>query len=96
MPIIGIAIDFLLQIAFWLLIARFIIDWVTVLARAYRPSGIVAALFEIVYSLTDPAIRALRSAIPPIRIGQVSLDISIILLLLLLRFLRSINAMIFF
>lgn len=96
MPIIGIAIDFLLQLAFWLLIARFIIDWVALLARDYRPSGIVAALFEVVYTLTDPAIRSLRSVIPPVRIGQVSLDISIILLLLLLRFLRSINAMIFF
>ena len=96
MPVIGIAIDYILQLAFWLLIARFIIDWVAVLARNYRPTGIVAALFEIVYSLTDPAIRSLRSVIPPVRIGQVSLDISIILLLLLLRFLRSINAAIFF
>jgi YggT family protein len=43
----------------------------------------VAAIgVEAVYVATDPPLRLLRRLVPPIQIGKVSLDLSIILLLL--------------
>lgn len=96
MSVIGSTIDAVLLFAIMAVIARFIIEWVSFLARDFRPSGILAALFELIYTLTDPAMRAMRKVIPPIRLGQVMLDLSAIVLLLGLNILRGINAAIFF
>lgn len=63
-----------------LLFARFIIDWVMVFARSWRPTGLVAALFELVYSATDPPLRLLRRVIPPLRLGSFALDVAFLLL----------------
>lgn len=69
--VLGVLYLFLL-----LLIIRFVADWVQVLARDWHPHGLVAALLEIVYSATDPPIRALRRVLPPLRVGSVALDLS--------------------
>ena len=60
-----------LQLYLLVLLARIVVDWVQVLARDYRPRGPMLVLFEVVYTLTDPPLRALRRVIPPLRIGQV-------------------------
>lgn len=63
------------------LLARLVLDWIRAYARDYRPSGVVLVLFEVVYTLTDPPVKALRRLIPPLRIGAVALDLSLMLLL---------------
>jgi YggT family protein len=62
------------------LIARIVIDLLQLFARDYRPSGIVLVLFEIVFSITDPPVKALRKVIPPLRIGAVAFDLAILVL----------------
>lgn len=64
------------------LIARLVLEWVQVLAREWQPRGIVLVIAEGVYSLTDPPLRALRRVIPPLRLGQVSLDLAFLVLML--------------
>ncbi|WP_299299815.1 YggT family protein [uncultured Brachybacterium sp.] len=66
-----------------LLITRLVLEWIQSYAREYRPSGLVLVLFELVYTLTDPPVLALRRLIPPLRIGAVSLDLSLMILLVL-------------
>lgn len=66
-----------------LLLARLVLEWIQSYAREYRPSGLVLVLFEVVYTLTDPPVLALRRLIPPLRIGAVALDLSLMLLLVL-------------
>ncbi len=63
-----------------LLFVRLIMDYVMMFARSYRPSGAVAAVLELAYSATDPPLKALRRVIPPLRLGQVSIDLSFIVL----------------
>ena len=63
-----------------LLFVRFIIDWVMVFARNWRPSGLAAAVLELAYSATDPPLRLLRRLIPPLRLGSFALDIAFLLL----------------
>jgi YggT family protein len=65
------------------LIGRFIIDWVQVLARSWRPSGVVLVVAEGIYTVTDPPLRALRKVIPSPSLGGVRLDLSFLLLMLL-------------
>jgi len=76
MAAVGSIIYFALWVAVLLLIARFVLDWVQMLARQWRPRGAVAVLCEGIYSVTDPPLRAVRGVIPPMRLGSVMLDLS--------------------
>jgi len=69
-----------LWVFFGLLWVRFIVDWVMVLARSWRPTGAAVVLLEMTYSATDPPLRALRRFLPPLRLGSIALDIAFILL----------------
>ena len=79
-------------IAMW---ARFILDWVRLLARRWRPRGFALVLAEASYTVTDPPIRLVRRVVPPLRIGGAALDFawSIVLLacLILMAVVRAIG-----
>lgn len=66
------------------LIARAVLDWISVLSRDFRPRGFVLIIANLLYTLTDPPLRALRRVIPPLRLGAVALDMGFIVLLLIL------------
>lgn len=72
----------LLYLFLILMFARLVLDWVQVLAREWQPRGPVLVMAEVVYSITDPPLRALRRVIPPLRIGQISLDLAFLVLML--------------
>jgi YggT family protein len=40
---------------------------------------------EIIYTITDPPLRALRKVIPPLKIGSVSIDLSFLVLFVLVN-----------
>ena len=82
MAAVGQIIWFFLWVAIVLLLARFVLDWVQLLARSWRPQGWVAALCEALYSITDPPLRAVRGVIPPMRLGGAALDLSPMILLI--------------
>lgn len=65
----------LVQIYTYVLWARFILEWVRVLNPRFRPRGVLLMLFELVFTLTDPPIKMFRRVLPPIRLGQISLDL---------------------
>lgn len=67
------------QLVMW---GRFIIDWIRVLSRNFRPRGPIAVAVELVYTVTDPPIRMFRRMLPPIRLGQVALDLGWLLTML--------------
>ena len=73
-----------------LLFARFVVDWVMVLARSWRPSGLVAAALELVYTTTDPPLKAVRKVIPPLNLGSIRLDLGFMVLLIAVVVLRNI------
>jgi YggT family protein len=78
--IAAIIATYVLWIFIGLMFVRLIIDWVMVFAHNFRPSGIVAALLEIAYTVTDPPLRGLRRLIPPLRLGNASVDLAFIVL----------------
>ena len=79
----------LLQIFFFLLIARLVLDYVQMFARSWRPTGVVLVLAEIIYSITDPPLKALRRVIPPLRIGGIALDLSFLVVIILVQLLAA-------
>ena len=65
------------------LLARFIIDWVQVLARSWRPTRHRRwRCARRIFTITDPPLRAIRGVIPPIRMGGAMLDLSPMVLLI--------------
>lgn len=72
------------------LFLRIIIDYVRMFARSWRPNTFLLAIFEIIYTVTEPPMRFVRRFIPPLRIGGVALDLSFIVILIAINLLQSI------
>lgn len=64
-----------------ILVIRFVFDIVQSFARDWRPRGIVLVLAELVYTVTDPPLRALRRVIPPLSLGAIRLDLAFAVLM---------------
>jgi YggT family protein len=82
----------LLLVFLVLLFARLVVDWVMVLARSWRPHGLVAAGLEVVYATTDPPLKALRRVIPPLNLGSIRLDLGFYILLIAVTILRGVTS----
>ena len=67
-----------------IILARVVIETTRQFARAWRPVGVAAVGFELVYLATDPPVKALRRLVPPLQLGGVSVDLSILILLLII------------
>jgi YggT family protein len=91
MQIVGSIIHVLLFTFIALLWIRFIVDWVQVFARSWSPRGVLLVILEVVYSVTDPPIKALRRVIPPLRIGNFALDLSFLIVLVAAYVLLRVN-----
>lgn len=83
MTVVGSIIELVVWLYIVILLARLVADWVQMFARSWSPRGPVLVGLEFVYSLTDPPMRLLRRLIPPLRVGGMSLDLSILLVLLI-------------
>lgn len=82
MSVVGVVVQAVCEVLFFLLLARLVFDYVFMFARNWRPSGVVVVLLEVIYSVTDPPLKALRRVIPPLRLGSVSLDLGFLVLII--------------
>ncbi|MBN4927906.1 YggT family protein [Hoyosella rhizosphaerae] len=64
------------------LIGRVVVEFIKMFARDWYPTGAVATILEILFAITDPPINFLRRVIPPIPLGTVRLDLSVLILLI--------------
>ena len=81
---------YLLPVFLVMLFLRLIFEYVFLLARNFRPSGLLVLLLELIYTVTDPPLKALRRVLPPLRIGGVSLDLAFLVLFILVTILRGV------
>ena len=90
--VVKFALSLVLQLFFYALICRLVLDWIQVLAREWRPRGPILFFAEAVYSVTDPSLKFLRRLIPPLSLGAVRLDMAFLVLILAVGFLQSLVA----
>ena len=90
MSVVATIALYLLYIFVGLMFVRLIVDWTMVFARSWRPTGAVAAVLEIAYSVTDPPLRALRRVLPPLRLGSVAIDLAFIVVFIVAYVLISV------
>ncbi len=72
MVVIGLA----LQLYSLVVLARLVLSWITVPA-----TGPLATAYGWIYLVTEPPLQAIRSVVPPVRMGAGALDLSPIILL---------------
>ena len=83
-------IALVLWVCFILVWLRLIVEVTRMFAQRWRPAGVAAIGIEIVYSSTDLALRPLRRLLPPLRLGTVSLDLSVPILIIAILALRAV------
>jgi YggT family protein len=77
-------IDTLISIYIWLLIAQAILSWLLAFGVVNRYNRGIALAGDFLYRITEPALRPIRNFLP--NLGGI--DISPVILILLLLFLR--------
>lgn len=92
MTVLVVALWWALQLYFWLMIARFVVDLVLSVNPSWRPRGLILVLTEIVMTLTDPPLKLVRRFIKPVRMGSISLDFGWTLVLLAISLLQNLLA----
>ena len=78
---VGSILRFVLFLFFIVLLGRLVLDWVQAFARQWRPRGALLVVAELIYTVTDPPLRALRKVIPPLTLGSVRLDLAFLVLM---------------
>lgn len=79
--IVASVIRFAVFLFFVILLGRLVLDWVQAFARDWRPRGPILVVAEVVYTITDPPLKALRKAIPPLTLGTLRLDLAFLVLM---------------
>lgn len=67
------------------LFARIILSWFPI-----APGGLLAQIFSVLYTVTEPVLGPIRRAIPPIGMGGMGLDLSPIIVIIGTRVLAGI------
>jgi YggT family protein len=78
-----------LEIYFYALIGRLILDLFISFRPGFRPRGPLLVLSEVVFTVTDPPLKFLRKFIKPVSLGAISLDFAWTLLALGVIVLRN-------
>jgi YggT family protein len=83
MSIVFVGVYIALQVFIIIMWIRLILDFVMSMNREFRPRGFGLVVAEAVFTVTDPPIKAVRRVVPPLRIGNVAIDLawSIVMLL---------------
>ena len=90
--VVKLVLGLVLQLFFYVLICRLILDWIRALAREWRPRGVVLVFAEVIYTVTDPPLKFLRRLIPPLSWGSIRLDMAFLVLILVVYLLQSLVA----
>ncbi len=90
MTLVWGVVGYVIYLYILLVLARICLEITRQFARSWRPVGVAAIGVEMVYVSTDPPIRALRRLVPPLRLGSVSLDLSVIIVLIVLFVLQRV------
>lgn len=89
MTLLGQILSFALQIFFYFMLARFIVELVMSFNRSWRPSGLLLPILDITYTVTDPPLKFVRRFVPPLQLGPIALDLAWTIVLFAVLILQS-------
>ncbi|AGF72887.1 hypothetical protein A605_09425 [Corynebacterium halotolerans YIM 70093 = DSM 44683] len=88
--LLGTILYIVLRLFALILIARIVIEMIQSFSRNFQPPRWFIMVAEPLFVITDPPVKALRRVIPPLRLGNVALDLSVIVLFIVLSILTSV------
>ncbi|WP_297452274.1 YggT family protein [uncultured Corynebacterium sp.] len=80
----------LLKLFTYLLLARIVIEMIQSFSRSWRPGAVFSSVGEVIFVITDPPVKLLRRLIPPMPMGSVMVDMSVLVLFFILMILRMV------
>lgn len=92
---LGSILLILLRLFSMLLVWRILIEMIQSFSRNFRPPRWFAMFGEVIFMITDPPVKALRRIIPPVRMGGVALDVSVIALFFIIIVLQLLVQVVF-
>ncbi|WP_018297073.1 YggT family protein [Corynebacterium lubricantis] len=92
---LGAILYALVRIYTLIVIVRLIIEMIQSFSRRFSPPRWFMVIAEFFFVLTDPPIRALRRVIPPLKLGGVALDVSVLVLFFALQIITLIIVSVF-
>ena len=95
MTAFGIILFSLLRLYTLVLIIRIIIEMIQSFSRQFNPPRWFMVIAEPLFVITDPPVKALRRIIPPMQMGGVALDLSVLVLFIILQVLQFIVQIVF-
>ena len=78
-------VDTLIDIYIWLLIAQAVLSWLLAFGVVNRYNRVVTSASDFLWRITEPLLRPIRSVLPDLG----GIDISPVILILVLYFLRD-------
>ncbi|ALA67633.1 YggT family protein [Corynebacterium lactis] len=78
----------LLQLFTYLLLARIVIEMIQSFSRSWRPGRVFSSIGEVIFVITDPPVKLLRRLIPPMPMGGLMMDMSVLVLFFILMIAR--------
>jgi len=84
-----LVIDLALNLYIWILIAAAILSWLVVFNVVNTRNPVVASIGEFLYRITEPLLRPIRNSLP----NMGGIDISPVILILIIIFLRYVIAL---
>lgn len=93
MAIVWTLVYWVLLIYLLLFIGRLILSWVQVFAPQWRPTGAMLIVAEVIYTPTDPPLKAVGKVLPPLDLGGLRLDLGFIIVFILLSLLVQFTRM---
>ncbi|MDO4908720.1 MAG: YggT family protein [Corynebacterium sp.] len=88
--VVAVVILDILEIFSYILVARIVIEMIQSYSRQFRPPRWFIWIAELLFTITDPVVKAVRKVVPPLRMGNVSLDLSVLVIFFLIMILRMI------
>ena len=76
MAVLFLVLYFAISLFIIVMWVRLVFDLISNVNRGWRPSGLALVIAELAYTITDPPINLVRKAVPPLHVGEISLDLS--------------------
>lgn len=93
--LLGTILYLVLQIFVMILIARIVIEMIQSFSRNFQPPRWFYGVAEPLFVITDPPVKALRRVIPPLKLGGIALDVSVIVLFIIVSILQAVVRAVF-
>ena len=82
-------VDTVIRIYIWLLIIQVVLSWLTAFGIVNRHNRVIGTIEDFLWRITEPALRPIRRLLGRFRPNLGGIDISPVILILLLYFIRN-------